>query len=64
MRVSDEELEKDPCIPLLVHETEEGKKVTRLGGQKHWAVFRRLDPTELPPPQVNSLFNLEETSSS
>jgi tRNA (guanine-N7-)-methyltransferase len=40
-RLSDEELEADPCIPVMKEETEEGKKVTRNNGNKFIAVFRR-----------------------
>ena len=56
-RVPDEEaLTLDPCTNMLFTETEEGKKVTRLGGKKFFAVFRRRAENELPPPLVFSLF--------
>ena len=32
----------DPVVPLLFESTEEGKKVTRMGGNKYIAVFTRL----------------------
>ncbi|KAL2012904.1 hypothetical protein VTN00DRAFT_429 [Thermoascus crustaceus] len=47
-RVSDEELEKDPCVAVMREETEEGKKVTRNKGNKYVAVFRRLPDPEWP----------------
>ena len=38
---------EDVCVSLMQNETEEGKKVARLGGRKHYAVFRRLDESEI-----------------
>ncbi len=51
-RILDEAiLQADPCVQAMVHETEEGKKVARLGGNKHYAVFRRrLDEEIVRPP--------------
>jgi tRNA (guanine-N7-)-methyltransferase len=54
-RVSDEEAAIDPCTSLLLNATEEGKKVSRLGGQKHYAIFRKRLPSELPEPIIYSL---------
>ena len=45
-RVGEEELEKDPCVKVMMEETEEGKKVTRNGGRKFVAVFRRVEDPE------------------
>jgi tRNA (guanine-N7-)-methyltransferase len=45
-RVSDAELADDPCVPIMYSYTEEGKKVERLAGSKHVAVFRRLTDAE------------------
>ncbi|KAH6843072.1 hypothetical protein B0I37DRAFT_315275 [Chaetomium sp. MPI-CAGE-AT-0009] len=42
-RVSEEEQEADPCVAIMRTETEEGKKVERHKGQKHVALFRRLE---------------------
>lgn len=53
----DEALANDPCTLMLFTETEEGKKVTRLGGKKFFAIFRRRLDHELPPPSVLSLFD-------
>ncbi|GAU88615.1 hypothetical protein RvY_01284-1 [Ramazzottius varieornatus] len=40
--LSAEEMEKDPVVPKLWDSTEEGKKVTRNGGQKFCACFERI----------------------
>ena len=48
-------LSSDPCVPLLFEETEEGKKVKRLGGQKFFAVFRKKNDNELVLPAVYTL---------
>lgn len=41
----DPDKDQDPVLPLLFESTEEGKKVTRMGGQKFAAVFVRIqDP--------------------
>ncbi|AEO64082.1 5426351c-6614-4e76-b158-d9a34b98a6bd [Thermothielavioides terrestris] len=42
-RVPEDEQEADPCVPIMRTETEEGKKVERHKGQKHVALFRRLE---------------------
>ena len=41
-RVPLEELADDPCINAMTNDTEEGMKVTRQGGSKYPAVFRRV----------------------
>ena len=43
-RVDDEELSGDPCVDAMLNGTEEGKKVTRLSGNKYPAVWRRIAP--------------------
>lgn len=46
-RIPDKDLEDDPCIRCILNETEEGKKVARNKGDKHFAVYRRIqDPDE------------------
>lgn len=45
-KLSDEEVEADPCVRVMREETEEGKKVTRNNGTKYVAVFRRLEDPE------------------
>jgi len=47
-RVTEEELERDPCVKIMSEETEESKKVTRNGGRKFIAVFRRKENPEWP----------------
>ncbi|KAL2262730.1 hypothetical protein VTK26DRAFT_268 [Humicola hyalothermophila] len=42
-RVPEAEQEADPCVEAMRTETEEGKKVERHKGQKHVALFRRLE---------------------
>lgn len=41
-RLTDEELAKDPCVPIMATATEESKKVERLRGNKYPAVFVRI----------------------
>lgn len=41
-RVTDEDNAKDPCVHAMITETEEGKKVERNGGNKYYAVYRRI----------------------
>ena len=47
-RVGEEEVEGDECVGVMREETEEGKKVTRNGGRKFVAVFRRGEDPEWP----------------
>ncbi|KAF2084441.1 methyltransferase related protein [Saccharata proteae CBS 121410] len=47
-RVGEEEVEADECVRIMRNETEEGKKVTRNGGKKFVACFRRPED----PPWV------------
>ena len=43
--VPEDETQGDPCVRIMSTATEEGKKVTRNGGKKFIAVFRRIaDP--------------------
>jgi tRNA (guanine-N7-)-methyltransferase len=44
--VGDAENENDECVRVMREETEEGKKVTRNGGKKFVAVFRRREDPE------------------
>lgn len=41
-RLSAQETEEDPCVQAMISTTEEGKKVERTGGKKHYAVYQRL----------------------
>jgi len=47
-RVPEAEQEADECVAVMREETEEGKKVSRNGGDKHVALFRRLPDPEWP----------------
>ena len=49
-RVDDAQaLAEDPAVTAMLNETEESKKVARMGGRKHFAVFERLADADLPP---------------
>jgi tRNA (guanine-N7-)-methyltransferase len=52
----DEVLQNDPAVKAMLEETEEGKKVARLGGRKYFAVFRRLSEAELASPKILTLW--------
>lgn len=41
-RVPDEEAHQDPGVRTMLEDTEESKKVARMGGSKHFAVYERL----------------------
>ena len=41
-------LENDPCVRIMGEETEESKKVTRNGGKKFVAIFRRREDPPWP----------------
>ena len=56
-RISNEELQDDPGVQAMLEETEESKKVARNGGRKHFAVFRRIDDSDLRKPDMLSLFS-------
>lgn len=45
-RVSQEDLDDDPCVKIMSEATEESKKVTRNNGKKFVAVFRRKENPE------------------
>ncbi|KAI5310779.1 tRNA (guanine-N(7)-)-methyltransferase (tRNA(m7G46)-methyltransferase) [Ascosphaera atra] len=47
-RVPEEELQEDPCVKVMMEETEEGKKVTRNKGRKFVAVWTRKEDPEWP----------------
>jgi tRNA (guanine-N7-)-methyltransferase len=53
-RVSEEDMAKDPVVPLLGNSSEEGKKVERNHGEMFPAVFRRISgeskPVDCPVP--------------
>ena len=41
-RVPDDEARLDPGVRTMLEDTEESKKVARLGGNKHFAVYERI----------------------
>jgi tRNA (guanine-N7-)-methyltransferase len=41
-RIDDATLATDPAVEAMTNGTEEGQKVTRNGGSKYVAVFRRI----------------------
>lgn len=48
-RLPDDQVEtNDPCVEAMKTETEEGKKVARNKGSKYYAVFERIEPSEIP----------------
>ena len=47
-RLSDDELEMDPCVKAMTVETEEGKKVERNNGEKYRAVYERIGKPSSP----------------
>lgn len=50
-RLSKEDESMDPIVPKLFDSTEEGKKVTRMGGEKFIAVYKRI-PDPLQSDQI------------
>jgi hypothetical protein len=45
-RLTQEELDVDPCVRCVLEETEEGKKVARNNGSKYLMCYRRIDRVE------------------
>ena len=41
-RVPDEEALQDPCVQVMMADTEEGKKVARNLGKKYWCVYEKV----------------------
>jgi tRNA (guanine-N7-)-methyltransferase len=61
-RLSDEVLDKDPCVEAMKTKTEEGMKVTRQGGdnkkgEKYYAVYERLDISQAPKLDAGNFFS-------
>lgn len=42
-RLDEESLSLDPCIPCVMQDTEEGKKVARNSGSKYLACYGLID---------------------
>lgn len=53
-----EDGESDPCIAATLQDTEESKKVSRNNGKKYYAVFRRLEESDVCSKQPNWLDSL------
>ena len=51
----------DPAVRAMYEETEEGKKVARLGGQKFFAVFERLPDDEIIRSPLDELWSQIES---
>jgi len=47
---------QDPCIEAMKTETEEGKKVSRNGGAKYYAVYQRIPDDEATPVHAGNFF--------
>jgi tRNA (guanine-N7-)-methyltransferase len=45
-RIDEAELANDPAVAAMTYETEESKKVARIGGKKYIAVYERLVDAE------------------
>lgn len=57
-RIPDRELIHDPCVDVMKNETEEGKKVSREGRQKWYAVYERIDTAEAPNVTAENFFSV------
>jgi len=53
-------LANDPAVKAMLEETEEGKKVARLSGRKHFAVYEKRQEDSLPEVPILSIFNSEK----
>lgn len=60
-RLPDGQVEKeDPCVKAMKTETEEGKKVERNKGEKHFAVYERIEDSEQLPLTIDSFWDSEQ----
>lgn len=50
-RLDENDLKDDPCVPCVMEDTEEGKKVARNKGDKYLACFVRLAESDPSIPQ-------------
>lgn len=60
MHIFHQVLANDPAVKAMLEETEEGKKVARLSGRKHFAVYEKRREDSLPEVPMLSIFNSEE----
>ena len=51
-RIGEEEAEGDECVKAMREETEEGKKVERVGGKKFLACWRRIKDPAWPDEEI------------
>jgi tRNA (guanine-N7-)-methyltransferase len=56
-RLSEDETEADPCVEAMQVETEEGKKVARAGGEKHYAVSKQTENNQAPKIDASNFFS-------
>eukprot|EP01041_Mallomonas_annulata_P004511 gene4513-8966_t len=57
-RIPDGEASRDPAVSLMLEQTEEGIKVARIGGRKHFAVYERISDEEANQPSKLSILSL------
>jgi Putative methyltransferase len=62
-RLSEDSVRADPAVSLVLEQTEEGRKVARLGGRKYLAVYERLPNEQLRFLRMDVLWK-ETTASS
>jgi tRNA (guanine-N7-)-methyltransferase len=60
-RLSEEECNEDPCVEAMKNETEEGKKVSRSGGdnkkgEKYYCVYERIPDEDMEPVTSENFF--------
>jgi tRNA (guanine-N7-)-methyltransferase len=65
-RLSEEDMKDDPCVEAMIQETEEAKKVERLGGdntkgEKYYAVYKRIANSDMERLCASNFFpDIEE----
>jgi len=55
-RLDDDQVESDPCVAAMKAETEEGKKVSREGREKYYAVYERIPDERAAPVHAGNFF--------
>jgi tRNA (guanine-N7-)-methyltransferase len=53
--LSEEEMDKDPCVAAMKVETEEGQKVARAGSNKYYCVFERRKAEDIEKQSYDKL---------
>jgi tRNA (guanine-N7-)-methyltransferase len=59
-RLTQEQCDKDPCVPCVMEDTEEGQKVARNSGEKYLAVYRRIEKAERNWEGFKPILTLQE----